>query len=57
MTCNPAGEGKKSCVKTFDFMLVFHKVYAEILFRAAVGNVVRNLELRGVRVLPVSSNE
>ncbi|KAF2170361.1 hypothetical protein M409DRAFT_19181 [Zasmidium cellare ATCC 36951] len=55
MTCNPAGD--KSWVETFGFMLVFHKIYAEILFRAAAGNVVRNLESRGARVLLVSSNE
>ncbi|KAK4495097.1 hypothetical protein PRZ48_013424 [Zasmidium cellare] len=57
LSCNPMDDGRRSWVETLGFLSVFHKVYAEVLFRAVVGDVVTKLEASGARVHPVADHE
>lgn len=50
MTCNPTQGHDRSWTTVFPALSWFHGLYAEVLFRAAVANVVRNLEASGVPV-------
>lgn len=47
MTCNPTEGEKGSWTKRFPFMLKVHNMYSELLFRAAVGNVIWKMEEEG----------